>query len=173
MWELELSHASSVHSSARSDDEDGERSVVREGAEERGSARSLSAYLVPPTPSPTSGIKDLWSWGKTDNNNNNKKKNPSNMQESKFSSFRVYCRKRGKTDTLKFSRLRSWFSILLLGLHLLLCLCPLFVAVGLVVFWGLVLDRQLLQLLHHVLGRLCGKTVRRAVSMASSAIFTS
>lgn len=41
------------------------------------------------------------------------------MQVSKFSSFRVYCRKRGKTDKLKISKASSWFSILLLGLHLL------------------------------------------------------
>lgn len=66
------------------------------------------------------------------------KKIPSNMQVSKFSSFRVYCRKRGKTDKLKISRLSSWFSILLLGLHLL-CLVLfflrlLFVAVALVLF---------------------------------------
>lgn len=41
------------------------------------------------------------------------------MQVSKFSSFRVYCRKGGKTDKLKISKASSWFSILLLSLHLL------------------------------------------------------
>lgn len=48
-----------------------------------------------------------------------KKTTTNNMQVSKFSSFRVYCRKRGKTDKLKISKASSWFSILLLSLHLL------------------------------------------------------
>lgn len=132
-----------------------------------GNGASFAHYLpILYCPPSASGIKDLWSWGKTDNNN--KKKNPSNMQVSKFSSFRVYCRKRGKTDKLKISRLSSWFSILLLGLHLLCLvlffLCLLFVTVALVLFWGLVLYREILQLLCHFVSVLCGETVRWAVS---------
>lgn len=56
MWELELSHAS-FHSSVRSDDEDGERCAVREGAEDK-RLGSLAICLLAPPP-PTSGGKDL------------------------------------------------------------------------------------------------------------------
>lgn len=78
------------------------------------------------------------------------KKTTNNMQVSKFSSFRVYCRKGGKTDKLKISKASSWFSILLLSLHLLFLifflLCLLFV-LFFFSFWSLVLYREFLQLL--------------------------
>lgn len=140
MWEFELSHAS-FHSSVRSDDEDGERCAVREGAKEKRLGSFAICLLAPPPPA-AERTCDLEAkqiiiiiTRKKEN------KNPSQMQVSKFSSFRVYCRKRGKTDALKFSRLSSCFSILLLGLGLLLRLRLLFVAIGLVVFRRLVLDR--------------------------------
>lgn len=46
------------------------------------------------------------------------KTKPTNMQVFKFSSFTVYCRKRGNFHKLRISKAR-WFSILLLCLHLL------------------------------------------------------
>lgn len=50
-----------------------------------------------------------------------KKKKTTNMQVFKFSSFTVYCRKRGNFHKPRISKAR-WFSILLLCLHLLLVL---------------------------------------------------
>lgn len=81
-----------------------------------------------------------------------KKQTTNNMQVSKFSSFRVYCRKRGKTDKLKISKASSWFSILLLGLHLLfliLFLLSLLFVLFLLSFWSLVFYGEFLQLLCH------------------------
>lgn len=121
-----------------------------------------------------SGIKDLWSWGKTDFKKN---KTTNNMQVSKFSSFRVYCRKRGKTDKLEISKASSWFSILLLGLHFLLLiffLLSLFV-LFLLFHWCLVLYREFLQLLCHFVCAIsvaCGKTVKCAINNTAMKVWT-
>lgn len=100
-----------------------------------------------------------------------KKKTTNNMQVSKFSSLRVYCRKRGKTDKLKISKASSWFSILLLSLHLLFLifffLSLLFVLLFLLFVWSLVFYGELLQLLCHFVCTVsvaCGKTVKCAVN---------
>lgn len=99
------------------------------------------------------------------------KKKTNNMQVSKFSSFRVYCRKRGKTDKLKISKASSWFSILLLGLHLLFLiffLLSLLFVLFLLSFWSLLFDREFLQLLRHFVCTIsvtCSKTVKYAVNL--------
>lgn len=49
MWEFELSHAS-FHSSVRSDDEDGERCAVQEGAKEKRLGSLAICLLAPPPP---------------------------------------------------------------------------------------------------------------------------
>lgn len=84
------------------------------------------------------------------------------MQVSKFSSFRVYCRKRGKTDKLKISKASSWFSILPLGLHLLFLIFFLLSLLFVLLLFcrSLVLYREFLQLLCHFVCAIsvaCGK----------------
>lgn len=89
-----------------------------------------------------------------------KKKRATNMQVFKFSSFTVYCRKKGNFHKVKISKAR-WFSILLLCLRLLFLifflLSLLFI---LLFFWGLVFYRQVLQLLCNrvrTLGVICSQ----------------
>lgn len=91
-------------------------------------------------------------------------KKKTNMQVSKFSSFRVYCRKRGKIDKLKISKASSWFSVLLLSLHFLFpvffFLSLLFSLLFLLFFGGLVFYGKLVQFLRNFICTItvaCGK----------------
>lgn len=84
------------------------------------------------------------------------------MQVFKFSSFTVYCRKRGNFHKLKIS-IASWFSILLLDLHLLfLILFFLSLLFFLFFFRSLVFYCQVLQLLcNRVRTLVCGQKDRK------------